>query len=157
LRGTRQDRAGAGNETFLLQQRSLCQDDIDYLQKLRVERAELLEMIDDENEVEPVKLEAQEQLEAIDHALKSHLAKTVDVAARRIDSVRRAIDRFQRRLASALDAAGRPHPVLRAFGEHLLLYLLLPSGRRSRGGRHAAAAKASYVYSPPSGVVWTQQ
>ena len=40
-----------------------------------------------------------------------------------------AIKRFCARLAKAVDAEGRPHPVLQGFARHLREHLLIPSGR----------------------------
>ena len=52
-------------------------------------------------------------------------------------------------LATAVDYRRNPHPVLRRFAQHLLLYLLIPSNRVSRPG-----ASAHFIYQPPAGHTW---
>jgi hypothetical protein len=49
------------------------------------------------------------------------------------DPISKAILEFYNELALALDACGNPHPVLRPFARHLLLYVLIPSIKASRG------------------------
>ena len=66
------------------------------------------------------------------------------------------IRRFYSHLAGAVDAQGKPHPVLQALARHLREHLLTPSGR---GGDHRKARALSpfagcYTYEPPPGVVW---
>ena len=59
-------------------------------------------------------------------------------------------------LARAVDAAGEPEPVLRAFARHLDEHLLMPSSRHAVwiGGRDAAILAGFFTYEPPAGVVW---
>jgi hypothetical protein len=66
------------------------------------------------------------------------------------------VKRLCGRLARAVDAAGKPHPVLQDFAWHLREHLLIPSGR---GGGHGGARAMTafggcYTYEPPPGVVW---
>jgi hypothetical protein len=66
-----------------------------------------------------------------------------------------AIKRLHDRLAAAVDAAGKPDAVLRAFALHLHEHLLLPSGR---GGSHSRAGAWTLpgcsIYVPPKGILW---
>ena len=67
-----------------------------------------------------------------------------------------AIKRLHVRLAGAVDAEGKPHPVLQAFARHLYEHLLLPSGRGGGYARGwpAATYPGCFTYEPPTGVVW---
>jgi hypothetical protein len=60
------------------------------------------------------------------------------------------------RLASSKDGDGRPHPVFRAFAEHLEKHLLIPSSRYSgrKGARTVAGVAGCFTYEPPDGVAW---
>ena len=68
-----------------------------------------------------------------------------------------AIKRFHARLAGAVDAKGRPHPVLQGFARHLQEHLLIPSGRGGGqgGARAGSARRGCFTYEPPRGVVWS--
>jgi len=52
-------------------------------------------------------------------------------------------------LATAVDLKGNPNPVPRAFGRHLLLYLLIPSVIAS-----GPAGLSLYTYHPPTNTIW---
>jgi hypothetical protein len=67
--------------------------------------------------------------------------------------------RFHARLAKAVDAEGRPHPVLQGFARHLREHLLVPSGRGGgHGGARASWSGAGcFTYEPPPGVVWSAE
>ena len=78
------------------------------------------------------------------------------VQERGVQAVTAAIKRFHDRLVGAVDAEGKPDPVLRAFARHLYEYLLIPSGRGcGRAGSWAVPIPAGcFTYEPPPGVVW---
>jgi hypothetical protein len=64
--------------------------------------------------------------------------------------VTRAIKRLHARLARAVDAKGRPHPVLRGFALHLHEHLLVPSGRGGGYARAQAGSRGLPAASPTS-------
>jgi len=118
----------------------------------------LEQVIEDDQEIGPVKAEALRELEEITEFLRKSPWRSRGGAERCVQAVGRAIKRLHSRLADAVDAQGEPHPVLRAFALHLHEYLLVPSGR---GGRHGGPRPASvpagcFTYEPPAGVLWTK-
>ena len=148
----------AGNgKAGLVCQRSAALDDAETERALFRKQRELEALVGDASEPEPVRSEAQRELEAIYDHQKSNLTHTHDNAVRATNAVRKAVSRLHRKLMRSLDMTGRPHPVLRAFGRHLEDYLLAPS---IVAGRHRATAGAGtgcrFKYQPPPGVVWEQ-
>ena len=140
-----------------LQQRSLGLDEAERVWALRREQHELEAILDDEDQIEPVRLEVARELKALyEHQTGSHW-RARDAAQRAADSVGKAIKRFYHHLAGALDAGGNPHPVLGPFAEHLRAHLLVPSGRCcARGGpRPDETLAGCFSYRPPAGVIWT--
>ena len=138
-----------------IQERSLGLDDIETLRALQREEEELEAILADDDESEPVKQEALRELEAIVEFQRKHSRRTEDSAQRAVRAVRRAIVRFHRNLAAALDLNGNPHPVLQPFAAHLEKHLLIPSARYSGPTIRARGSQAgSFTYDPPPNVIW---
>jgi len=113
-------------------------------------------VLEDRQEIEPVKAEALRELEEVTEFLRTSPWLSHHGAERCARAVAAAIKRLHARLAEAVDAEGKPDEVLRAFALHLHEYLLVPSGR---GGMYARAQVVSgfagcFVYQPPRGIVW---
>ena len=116
-------------------------------------QAELRDILENDDESEIVKREALEELEAITGLQTAHVQ---DSAGRAVRAVRRAIHRFHRRMSTALDGRGAPHPVLRPFAGHLHQHLLVPSSRYA-ASTPCYARKGlfgCFIYEPPPGVRW---
>jgi hypothetical protein len=137
----------AVDEGELIQQRNLGRDDAEAVRNLRQRAREL--------EQKPGS-EARRELEEIRGFLRQNSWRSQDSAQKCVRAVARAIQRLQSHLAQAVDASGKPHPVLQGFARHLGRYLLLPSGRGGRrGGRRSSSAPGGcFTYEPPAGVVW---
>jgi len=118
---------------------------------------ELERVLRDRREIEPVKAEALRELEEITEHLRLSPWLSRHGAERCALAVNIAIKRLHAHLAEAVDAAGRPDAVLRAFALHLQEYLLVPSGRGGSHARNHAVPKfpGSFIYAPPPGVVWS--
>jgi hypothetical protein len=140
----------------LIQERNLGLDDAEAVRNLRRKQRALEAALDDELTIEPVKAEARREREEILEFLRKNSWRTRDNAGRCVRAVAVAIKRFHARLANAVDAEGRPHPVLQGFARHLREHLLIPSGR---GGGHGGARAVTafggcFTYAPPPGVGW---
>jgi hypothetical protein len=111
------------------------------------------------HESEPVKAEALRELEEVTEFLRTSPWLSRHGAERCVGAVTLAIKRFHDRLAGAVDAEGKPDPVLRAFDRHLYEHLLLLSGKCcGRAGSWAVAIPAGcFTYEPPRGLVWEVQ
>jgi hypothetical protein len=146
-------RLGAGAR---LQERGLALEDAETMRAVLRTQTQLEALLDDEETCEPVRREAERELIALYEYERKHSRKIRDNAQRAADAVGRAIKRFYEHLSQAVDASGRPHPVLRGFAEHLRQHLLIPSGRCcARGGpRPGPALAGSFIYCPPEGVKW---
>jgi len=140
----------------VLQERSLGLEDAQAAWALRRKQRELEALLDDDNTTAPVKEEALRELEALYEFQRGHPWRAGDAAQKAAAAVGKALQRFHRRLAEAVDAFGRPHPVLRAFAAHLKNHLLIPSGRGcARGGPRPGSGRAGcFTYEPPAGVAW---
>ncbi len=143
-------------EDAVLEQRGLGLDAAESLRAVRRRRRELEALLEDDGEIEPVKAEAQRELEALYRYEGTSEWQARDCAQKAADAVGKAIKRFQHHLAQAVDAEGRPHALLRAFAEHLRQHLLVPSGRAcGHGGfRQHRVYGGCFTYCPPPGVVW---
>jgi hypothetical protein len=137
-----------------IQERSLGLDQAEAFRSLRQKEKELAAILEDDDASEPVKAEAQRELEAIDTYQTRHVRAATDNSQKIVRTVRMGVVRFQRRLSRATDTAGNPHPVLRPFGEHLDRYLLRPSARYCRRNAGRAGYPGCFTYEPPAGVVW---
>ena len=139
-----------------LQQRSLGLDAAESARALHRKQRELEALLEDEDQIEPVKAEAQRELEAIYEFQKRNSGRIRTSAEKAADAVGKAIKRLYRHLAGALDAQGKPHRVLRPFSDHLLHHLLIPSGRCGGAGgvRGPESFGGCFTYEPPVGVRW---
>jgi hypothetical protein len=142
-----------------LQQRVMGLEDAASVRALWRRQRELERVFEDRLEIEPVKAEALRELEEVTEYLRQSSWLSRHGAERCARAVAVAIKRFHARLAGAVDAEGKPHPVLQAFARHLHEHLLIPSGQ---GGGHGRARAASvpadcFTYEPPPGVVWESE
>jgi hypothetical protein len=139
-----------------LQERSLGLEHANEAWLVRRKQLELEAIVDDEDQIEPVRSEAQFELIDIYEYQKHNQKRTMDAAQRAVRAVRMAIRRLHEGLANAVDPSGRPHGVLRPFAEHLEKHLLLPSARYSEHKRLSARAGLAgcFTYERPPGVVW---
>lgn len=131
-------RLNAGNNTILKQ-------------KLR----ELKEAIDDDTLPETERDKAQVEFDELLRAA-SRGGKMADAASRAAERVGKALKRLQRDLAEAEFKPGEPNAVLRAFGEHVRKYVLVPSLRYAglRGKRSGGRKAGSFIYERPPDVIW---
>ncbi len=145
--------AGPGE---LVQQRSLGLEDAARIRALWRRQRVLERVLEDDEQIEPVKAEALRELEEVTEFLRLSPWRSRDGAERCVRAVSAAIKRLHVRLAGAVDAAGLPHAVLQAFARHLHEYLLIPSGRGGGYARGWAAAMypGCFTYEPPPGVAW---
>ncbi len=150
------DAAGAGE---IVQQRSLGLEDAEAVRALWRRQRELERVLEDDDQIEPVKAEALRELEEVTEFLRKSPWRSRGGAERCVRAVTAAIKRLQARLARAVDATGRPHPVLQGFARHLYEHLLVPSGRGRSYARGWAAAEypGCFTYEPPPGVVWSAE
>jgi hypothetical protein len=137
----------------VVQQRSLPMDANAISRQLWRKQRQLETVLEDDGESEPVKAEAQRELETLLKVKSDPLRNSADISTRAAQTVRRSIRRLHRRLADAVDAEGRPHRILRAFAAHLETCVLVPS-RRWAGARGSGAYPGCLVYEPPQGVRW---
>jgi hypothetical protein len=139
-----------------LQERSLALDDAELARALLKEEEKLYALLDDPEEIEPVKAEALRRLEELAEFQKQHAHRSVDTAQRLARTTRQAISRLYLKLAAATDIHGNPHPVLRPFSEHINKYILIPSARYSAPGPRTARSGLAgcFTYEPPTGVLW---
>jgi hypothetical protein len=140
-----------------LQQASLRHDDAELTRALLKEEKKLYAILDDPEEVEPVKAEALRRLEELAAFQKQHSRRTLNSAQQLVRTIRQSISRLYLHLAAATDRQGNPHPVIRPFAEHMNNYILIPSARfASSGSPHARTGLAGcFTYEPPRGVTWT--
>ena len=142
---------GSGEQETVVQ-RSSRFDDRETLKGLAGRLRELQVILDDDNEIEPVKAEARVEFEQLSALRHRRVLRTADQAQLAMDGINKTLRRFCRRLATARDARGRPHPVLREFSEHLENCLLLPA-RRFLGSKQKYRG-GSYDYRPEPPIRW---
>ena len=140
----------------VIQQRNLGRDDAEVVSSLRRQARQFEAVLADARASEPVKAAARRQREEILEFLRKNPWRSPDSTQKCVRAVNKAIKRLCRRLGRAVDAAGKPHPVLQHFARHLHKHLLIPSGR---GGGHGGARAVTafggcFTYEPPPGVVW---
>jgi hypothetical protein len=142
----------------VLEERSMGLEDAAAVRALWRRQRELEQVLEDRLEIEPVKAEAQRELEEITEHLRKSPWLSCHGAERCARAVAVAINRLHAHLAAAVDAEGRPDTVLRAFARHLHDHLLLPSGR---GGSYARAGAwtlpGCFIYVPLPGTKWEVQ
>jgi hypothetical protein len=143
------------DEAQIVQQRAMGLDDAETFRALRQKQKELERIVDDRNEIEPVKAEAMRELQEIYEFQRRNPWRTRDCAQKTVRAVSMAIRRFRQHLATGTTANGGRHPVLRAFARHLDNYLVVPS---ARGGydrpRFADILAGCFGYRPPASTVW---
>lgn len=146
----------ADGDFVVIQQRNLGLDDAEAVRALWNRQRALERVMEDDEEIEPVKAEALRELEAITEFLRKNPWRSRGGAERCVRAVAIAIKRLHAHLAGAVDVEGQPHPVLHAFAEHLREHLLIPSGRGGGqgGARIGSVAAGCFTYEPPPGVVW---
>jgi len=147
----------SSEEAELIQERNLGLDDAEAVRNLRRKQRALETVLADELAIELVKAEARREREEILELLRKNSWRSRDNAGRCVRAVAIAIKRFHARLAKAVDAKGRPHPVLQGFARHLREHLLIPSGRGGGygGARASWSGAGCFTYEPPRGVVWS--
>ena len=118
--------------------------------KVLAAKQKMLEAIlDSPGEDEPVKAEAARELKLVYDFQKTYFAQLARSAKATTEILSTGLRRLYAGLATAMDCQGNPHPVLRPFSRHLLLYLLIPSVRASGQG-----TITRFTYQPPPGVSW---
>ena len=140
-----------------IQQRSLGLDAAEAAWNLRRKQHELEAILDDEDQIAPVRAEAFRELEQIYDYQEENPPRVKTAAQKAPRAVRIAIHRFHQHLTAAHDPQGGPNGPLRQFASHLQKYLLIPSARYSTPGSHLARAAIAgcFTYEPPPGVIWT--
>jgi hypothetical protein len=125
------------------------QDESQVAKLLLLKQERLEAILDSPDELEPVQNEALCELVVV-YQLQQTCAELIAESARNIaDLLAHSLCQLHSRLASAVDGKGEPHPVLRPFARHLLLYLIIPSIRGSGPDR-----VPRFIYEPPAGVCW---
>ncbi len=106
-------------------------------------------ILDSEDELDPVKEEALREVSVLYNLQTTCQAEVADAAERTAAILWKGLRYLHASLATAFDGQGQPHPVLRPFARHLLLYLLIPSLRAS-----CVDGVARFVYRRPADVTW---
>jgi hypothetical protein len=138
------------------QERGHAIDDLTVAQRIRDKEKEWEAVLDDENASEPEKAEALRKLEELAEFQRSHAMRSKSSADNLVRAIRLAINRLHENLAKAVNANGKPHPVLRPFADHLAKHLITPSARFNgrMGARTRAGVAGRFTYEPPEGVTW---
>ena len=136
-----------------VQQRYLGLDEAEAVRNLRRRERELEVVLDDDEEIEPVKAEALRELEAIVDFMRQHPWRSRDCVQKCAREVGLAIRCLHARLAVAVDTEGKPDAALRAFAQHIDEHLLIPSDGGGIPGRFrlGAALPGWFTYEPPRG------
>jgi hypothetical protein len=140
----------------VIQEASLADDDHRSIAKIRKEATECLRTMQDENASGLEQQEAKARLEELAQAKKALGRRPTSNSEKAVRAVRKAIERLQKRLLSAKDRHGNPHPVFHPFGAHIQKYIWIPSSRYSgtRRSRTLAGVAGFFTYEPPPGVKW---
>jgi len=125
--------------------RWLCrqQCDGDVAEVFRKKQRALEKILDGPGETEVEKREAERELIFLEHLMATYFVELIPPGEKTAERIASELLDLYAVLAAALDAQGNPHPVIRAFALHLLVCVVMPSIRASRG-----AAGARYVYQP---------
>lgn len=136
---------------------SLGKEDESTQRAIEKEAKELASVIRSAGASDLEKREARERLEELAKVRKVAGKRPESNAEKTVRAVRKAIHRLHKKLASAKDGGGRPHPVYRPFAEHILKHIIIPSARYSgrRGARTKAGVAGCFTYERPEGVEWT--
>jgi hypothetical protein len=140
----------------VIQHRYLGLDEAEAVRSVRRRERQLEAVLDDDEEIEPVKAEALRELQAIADFMRQKPWRSRDCVQKCAQAVSMAIRRLHARLAGAVDTEGKPDPGLQAFARHLNDHLLIPSDGGGLEGRQrvGAALPGWFTYQPPPGVVW---
>jgi hypothetical protein len=119
-------------------------------------KRELEAVLEDEDETEPARAEALRELEGVEVYLKAQTGTGQSAAEKAVRAVRRSLNRFYDLSINSVKPDRQPNAVLRAFAEHVEMFVLIPSARYSSfRARHARHGKAGcFTYEPPAGVKW---
>jgi hypothetical protein len=101
-------------------------------------------IVDREDEDDVVRIEALRELIVLDELTRVYFSRIAHEATNAGEAVSETLRELHTTLATAVDARGNPHPVIRDFAMHLLHYVLMPSDRVS-----AKEKVALFVYRPP--------
>ena len=119
----------------VIQQRYLGLDEAEAVRNMRRRERELEVVLDEDEEVEPVKAEALRELEAIADFMRQHPWRSRDCVLKCAREVGLAIRCLHARLAVAVDVEGRPDAVLRRLPGTWTSTCLFPrTGAASRAG-----------------------
>ncbi len=139
----------------VLQQQAMGLEDAASVRALWHRQRELERVLADRLEIEPVKAEAQRELEEITERLRQSPWLGRHGAERCARAVGAAIKHLHARLAAGVDATGKPDEVVREFAKHLHAHLLAPSGRGGCGYQGLGwVPTGCFIYVPPQGVLW---
>ncbi len=140
-----------------IQELSLRREDATALLEIQREAKELAAVREDPEASDMEKDEARQRLQELAELRAQGAKHPESNAERTVRAVRKAIQRLHRRLATAKDRHGKPHPVLRPFALHLEKHLLNPSARFAGHGsaRVKAGVAGCFTYEPPPGVSWS--
>jgi hypothetical protein len=142
-----------------LQERSLGLDNAQVMRGVLRQQAKLEAVLEDPDQIEPVKSEASRELIDLYTYERKYGAGVRDSAAKASDAVGRAIKRLYQHLSTAKDGKGRPNQILQSFAEFIRLHVLLPSGRAGGHGgvRPINSLGGSFFYEAPPGVSWSDK
>jgi hypothetical protein len=117
---------------------------------------ELEAILDQDNASEPVKAEVQRELEELYAYQGQAFHETKTMSQNAVRAVRWTLKSLHKDLATGLDANENWDVVIRIFASHIQNYILIPSARYQKTGRHQSIARASgcFTYEPPLGIKW---
>jgi hypothetical protein len=136
-----------------IQERGLRLDEAMTMKAVLRKQAELEAYVEDEDNTDPQKQEAYQDLLSLYEFETKKGPRVRDDAGRASDAVGRAITRLRKRLSRAVDFDGQPDLVARGFGEYVYKCILVPSGRAGRKGganRRVKVAWGCFVYESTS-------
>jgi hypothetical protein len=116
------------------------QGDADVKQVLDKKQKDLEKILDHPEMAAAVKAEAQSEIIFLEALRVTYFADLLPPGAETATRIWALLLDLHATLVVAVDALGRPHELMRAFGRHLLLRILMPSVRASR------RRDACYVY-----------
>jgi hypothetical protein len=117
-----------------IQERGLALDDACAMRAALRKQAQLEAYVEDEDNTDPEKAEAYNDLLALYEFEKKKGPRVRDAAAKASDAVGKAIKRLHARLAKAANANGSSNQTLRLFADHIRQHILVPSGRTGNHG-----------------------
>src|SRR4051812_33496224 len=117
------------------------QGDADVKKVLDRKQKQLEKLLDAPGTEAAVKAEAQHEIIFIEHLRVTYFVELLPPGVETGARIWNLLFDLQTRLATATDAQGRPHELNRALGRHLLLRLVMPSVKASKG-------EVRFVYQP---------